>query len=259
MSTGVPATSRSDGDCVEARFAASPRHQPRARTGKVSDSAPVELSESRPCGTEAHRRYHADVEPAGPPSDLESELRRHCEAGDYERAATRMIEGYGPELLGYLHAMSPSPTDADELFSELCERLWKALPGFRWQSSVRTWSYAIARNLLRFERRSARGPKGRLRGATDSVLSRVADEVRSTTPAHLRTEAKDRLRQIRDALEPDDRTLLILRVDRKLAWKEIAEVLSDDGHEVGTAALRKRFERLKTRLRREMETFEGDR
>jgi RNA polymerase sigma-70 factor, ECF subfamily len=55
---------------------------------------------------------------------------------------------------------------------------------------------------------------------------------------------KDRLRALRDELKPEDRELLVLRLDRELEWPEIALILGTDA-----ATLRKRFERLKEKLR----------
>ncbi len=192
------------------------------------------------------------VEQASAPD--ESAIRGAWDGGQFERAAVLILERYGTELLGYLHALSRPPLDADELFSAMCERLWLHLPSFRWQSSARTWTYAIARNLARAARRSSLGPAGRV--ALTSDFSHVADQVRSSTPAFMKTAEKSRLQEVRDALDPDDQTLLILRVDRSMSWKEIATVIvgdDDDRTESQRAAvLRKRFERLKERLRKEM-------
>lgn len=190
-------------------------------------------------------------------SSVENAIHQHAEVEQFEKAATAAIEHYGPELLGYLHAMAPSPTEADELFSELCEKIWKSLPGFRWASSFRTWSYTIARNLIRDRHRARRGPEGRVVGLGDaSEVSRLAQQVKSTTAVYLKTESKTKLQQIRDAMDPDDRTLLILRVDRKLAWRDIAVIMAEGDEETDvtklTARLRKRFERLKEKLREEL-------
>jgi RNA polymerase sigma-70 factor, ECF subfamily len=72
---------------------------------------------------------------------------------------------------------------------------------------------------------------------------------------HLRTEIKDKVAALREQLDEEDRTILILRVDRKLAWQDIARVLAEEdisGSEATkrSAALRKRFERIKERLRK---------
>ncbi|MCR9164209.1 MAG: RNA polymerase sigma factor [Nannocystaceae bacterium] len=190
---------------------------------------------------------------------LEAEIRQRWDAGDMQDAATVALRRYGPELLGYLHAMANATprADPDELFSRLCEQLWKHLPTFRWESTVRTWAYVVARNLLRAEARAAAGPRGRVEGLRDTHAARIAAHVRSTTAVHLRTESKDALQRIRDGLDPDDRTLLILRVDRGMAWREIAAVMHGEADTEldpakAAASLRKRFERLKAKLKREM-------
>jgi len=198
-----------------------------------------------------HRRM--DEERAG----LEQQIRGHCDAGRWGPAATVALRGYGPEVLGYLCAMCRSETDAAEAFSGFCEDLWKGLPGFRWQSTFRTWAYTVARHALY---RLARDPQRRRErnvalSESPEVLE-LAEQVRTTTMIHLRTETKNKFTALREQLEPDDRTLLILRVDRKLAWSEIAVIMADAADPTpeqikrGAATLRKRFERAKERLRK---------
>ncbi len=77
----------------------------------------------------------------------------------------------------------------------------------------------------------------------------------TTTPAHVRDTVKAKFAQIRAELEPDDLVLLGLRIDRQLPWSDIARVLAADELEPTSkdiAALRKRYERLKERLRERM-------
>jgi RNA polymerase sigma-70 factor (ECF subfamily) len=84
----------------------------------------------------------------------------------------------------------------------------------------------------------------------------IVELVRTTTMIHLRTETKNKFTALREQLEPDDRTLLILRVDRKLAWNEIATIMGEEDEPTpeqvrrDAATLRKRFERAKERLRK---------
>jgi RNA polymerase sigma-70 factor (ECF subfamily) len=86
-------------------------------------------------------------------------------------------------------------------------------------------------------------------------LSKIAADVR--TVAHEGLQAPPtQLSRLRDQLSEDERALLIVRVDRGLSWNEIAQSMGDgDELLVGTAltrqaaALRKRFERIKERLR----------
>jgi RNA polymerase sigma-70 factor (ECF subfamily) len=183
-------------------------------------------------------------------SPLEVELKGLADAGSFTAATTRAIEGYGSELLGYLCALSPTNAEAEELFSDLCERLWRALPQFRWSSSFRTWAYAIARNLARDgHRRRKRANEVALDEAPEIAQRAIA--VRTTTMMCMRTETKKRFDELRAALDEDERTLLVLRVDRRMPWRDIARVMADDGDDLDrlSASLRKRFERVKERLR----------
>jgi RNA polymerase sigma-70 factor (ECF subfamily) len=93
--------------------------------------------------------------------------------------------------------------------------------------------------------RGARDP-ARKRGAplASSIASNLAAQVRSATAVHLRTETKTAVQKLRDELAPDEQTLLILRIDRDLGWREVAEVMGEQ-----EATIRKRFERVKDRLR----------
>jgi len=186
---------------------------------------------------------------------LEDEIRAHCEAGDHGVAATVAIKGYGPEVLGYLVATARTETDATDAFALFCEDLWRGLPRFRFGASVRTWAYTLARHALY---RVARDPERRRPKVPPSdapELAHLADAVRTSTLMHLRTEVKDKVAALRAQLDEEDRTILVLRIDRKLAWQDIARVLADE--EIAdaeatrrSAALRKRFERIKERLRR---------
>ena len=156
---------------------------------------------------------------------------------------------------GYLSAAASHELDAEHAFSRFCEALWHGLPRFRFASSRRTWAYVVARHALADV---ARGPERRRQVVSPSEapeLAQVAAAVRSSTMTFMRTETKSEVARLRESLEPDDRTLLILRVDRNTTWEEIARVLLDEDGEPEdaeirrrSAALRKRFERIKARL-----------
>jgi RNA polymerase sigma-70 factor (ECF subfamily) len=79
------------------------------------------------------------------------------------------------------------------------------------------------------------------------MASRIAASIPGPE-SRLASSPQDRLARLREALEPEERTLLILRLDREMSWNEVAEVLSGEGDPVDAAAVRKRFERVKDRL-----------
>ena len=179
---------------------------------------------------------------------VETEVRALCDRGDHDRAATTALRGYGPELYSFLAALHPR--DADDVFAEVSTRLWRGLPKFAWQSSLRTWAYTIARNSSHTFR--ARG--GREVALDDaSEVGRIVNEVRTATQPYLRTDFKDKFAALRATLPIEDQELLILRVDRELDWKELAQTLAERelaGDELAreAARLRKRFQALKTKL-----------
>jgi RNA polymerase sigma-70 factor (ECF subfamily) len=191
----------------------------------------------------------------------EQVVRDHVTAGNARDGASLSIELYGGEVLGFLHAVARDDDLAHEAFSVFSEDLLRGLPSFRWDASLRTWCYALARNALH---RLRRDPRRRARNNVSlsnqgAAISAIVEQVRTATMPFLKTEIKDELRRLRDALDPDDHALLVLRIDRKMSWKDIARALpGDDGQELDrrAATLRKRFERAKTMLR-EMATSRG--
>lgn len=183
-------------------------------------------------------------------ADADAEARRLVQAADFAAAATLLVTAYGPEVLGWLYAVSRTHAEGDDAFATVCERLWCSLPQLHHDGSLRTWMYVVARNVVRDQHRRAHARKA----VPISAVSEIAALVRSTTAAHRDTPNKDRLKILRDALEPEDRMLLVLRVDRELPWRDIAEILAGgrgDPEELArdAARLRKRFERVKAGLR----------
>jgi RNA polymerase sigma-70 factor (ECF subfamily) len=183
---------------------------------------------------------------------LEERIASLLVAGDLRAAATASVEGYGSEVLGFLVTFLRDEDDACDAFAQACEDLWRGLDHFERRSSLRTWFYALARHAAaRLRRAPERRPERR---APLSELTEVADRLRSRTLPHLRTDVKDRFAAIRNALEKDDRALLVLRVDRGMSWDQIARIYAEDDLSEAALArigarLRKRFQLVKDEIR----------
>jgi RNA polymerase sigma-70 factor (ECF subfamily) len=185
----------------------------------------------------------------------ETEGAALIERGDFGAAATWVLRKYGSEIMTYLMSLERRPAEAEDVFSEFCVALCSGLPRFRSECSLRTYSYALARRqwALAVRKRVRRGEV-----PLTPELEAVAAEIRTSTAEYLRSGPKDRLAQLRENLDEEDRTLLVLRLHRKLDWREIARVLDENEAPTdldltrGAAALRKRFERLKDQFRREL-------
>jgi RNA polymerase sigma-70 factor (ECF subfamily) len=180
--------------------------------------------------------------------DLEQRILSLLDEGDMPAAATEALRGYGPQVLGYLNAVLRNEDDAHDVFSQFAEDLWKGLGGFRRESAVRTWAFRLAWHAAA---RYARDPyRRRGRPMLTTEASKIAEEVRSTMSTYAPGGRADKLSKLRASLDPDEQTLLILRVDKNMPWEDVAEVLRTEGETASPAALRKRFERLKEKLGR---------
>jgi RNA polymerase sigma-70 factor, ECF subfamily len=187
----------------------------------------------------------------------EQAIQEACQARDFGLATARAFEAYGSEILSFLVARLRSQSDGEEAFSMFAEDLCQALPAFEFRCSVRGYLYTLARNA---GNRFATAPQNRrernLSMSAHSSLSAIVERARSETAAHKRTEVKDKVRAMRERLPEADQTLLILHVDRGLAWSDIAVVMHESGTALQgeplareSARLRKRFERVKAELK----------
>lgn len=192
-----------------------------------------------------------------PGSESEFEIKALCDAERWSDAATAIVRRYGRELLEYLVAIARSEVDGSDAFSLYTEDVWRGLPRFRWEASVRTWSYALARNALHRVRRQPHRRPGRAIALSDAPeVGRLANQIRTTTITYLQARAQDEIAALRAELSPDDQAILILRIDRGLPWLDVARAFADEGEALDGAALtrraatlRKRFGRIKADLK----------
>lgn len=190
------------------------------------------------------------------PDSIERGARACWEARDFAAGTTVTLRGLGPEVLRFLVALHHEENEASEVFSMFAEGVWRGFSSFAWSCSLRTWVYAVARKAsLRYRRDEGRRARREVPLEEIPALAEVEQQVRSETLSFLRTEPKNRFAELRDALDPDDRALLILRVDRALAWNDLALAMHDGepllaGKELTreAARLRKRFQLLKQKL-----------
>jgi RNA polymerase sigma-70 factor, ECF subfamily len=190
--------------------------------------------------------------------ELERAVRSRIEGRDFTGAATVVIRGYGPEIFGFLSARLRDEALAREAFAMFSEDLWRGLPKFGERSTVRVWAYALARHAaIRLQSSPHRKRERNVPLSAREVLSKLTDRVRTDTAPFLRTEFKTRIAALRARLSEEDRTLLVLRVDRGLEWGEVARVFLAPEESVSERALlaevvrlRKRFQLVKAKIRK---------
>jgi RNA polymerase sigma-70 factor (ECF subfamily) len=193
---------------------------------------------------------HDSIPPGEDPRDRE--LRNLVAGGEIDRATEESIRYYGPELLGWLHSVLPAEADAQDAFSALSVELWKSLKRFDGRCSMRTWCYMLARQAAARIRNQPRREREVLVSSIPSLVAAVT-HVWSTTRRREQV-AGDVYAEMRQSLDDEDQTLLVLRVDRGMPWRDIAQVLLGEEADAAeldrkAALLRKRFARIKERLR----------
>lgn len=176
--------------------------------------------------------------------DLDAHVRDLLADDDRDAAATQVIETLGPAVVGLLRTLHDED-DADDVFQQWAEDVWRGLPGFRGDCSLRAWTHRLAWHAsARFRRQPWLKRNRRLRtSAASKLAASVARSALAGRPEH-------RLEVLRKDLDPEERTLLLLRLDGEMTWEEISTVLAREGDEVTPVALRKRYQRIKDRLER---------
>jgi RNA polymerase sigma-70 factor (ECF subfamily) len=177
--------------------------------------------------------------------EVEERIAAAMAAGDHRAAATEVIRGYGPRILGYLNVVLRDDLDAGDAFSLFAEQVWRGMPAFAGRSTARTWAFKAAWSAAMKVRDDAWRRLGRRLDTGEA--SRIAQDVRTRTGLRYERQRAE-LETLRLLLSDEDQTLLVLRLDQELSWEEVAEVLALDGTPIEPATLRKRFARIKERL-----------
>jgi RNA polymerase sigma factor (sigma-70 family) len=179
--------------------------------------------------------------------------REACAAGEIRRATTILLTAYGSEVLGFLRWLLRDDVRGDDAFADFSLDVWRGLPSFDWRCSARTWLYVVARRagarVARSQRQQAFVPL-----SASAPISQIVERLRSETAPHLRTDMKSEIRRLWERLDQADQELLVLRIDRRLVWREISLVLAEEGIDERErtsleALLRKRYQVVKERLR----------
>jgi len=199
----------------------------------------------------------------GAEDEYEAELGNALERGDAEAATRSVLARHGPEILSFLSVRLGGEEAGREVYALFAEDVWRGVSGYRFRCSLRIWLYILARNAAsRYKRAPHRRPERNL-PISQHEASAGAHAPRDPTRPYQHTAVKQRVRALRERLSSSDQTLLILHVDRGLSFVDLARVMHDGpGLPEGellrreAARLRKRFERLKVRLR-ELAVEEG--
>lgn len=163
-------------------------------------------------------------------------------------AIESVLAGYGAGLLRVALAYARDAADAQDLYQDICYAIWKALPRFRGEASLRTFVWRIAHNRgLSHRARGWRGPEKLELDVELPDPGPAADELVAER------QRNDRLFAAVRALPEAGREVVLLALEG-LTHGEIAEVLG-----ITENAVAVRLTRARDRLRAQLDPKAFDR
>lgn len=183
-----------------------------------------------------------DVPPGDTPED--ATLVRRAQAGDLE-AFDVLVRRYQERIYSVIYHMTAHHEDAADLAQEAFVRAYRALPGFKQDSSFFTWLYRIAVNLtLNFlKQRRQRGQMSLddldLQAENDPDLVALVSDKTPRRDAALR-ELQERLNAALLKLSEPHRMVVTLHDIQGLRHEQIAEIMKCN---VGTVRSRLHYAR----------------
>ncbi len=136
---------------------------------------------------------------------------------------------YSDDVYKFL-AYFTGKTDVEDLVQETFTKALKNFHGFHNTSGPKTWLFAIARNVARDYYR-----KHRIVTVSEAVLKTVPSHEMTPEESSELTETKEYIFSLLQSLNPQYRTVLILRGVYDMSSEEVANVLNWTPRRVNTA------------------------
>lgn len=206
----------------------------RGRAGRVTGSGNL-CKVSRQLGTVPGRPHHA----------WSKENHKHYgqksdKLDAREQIFQQLLEDCGGGIARLAGSYVRSTAEREDLIQEIWLAIWRALPGFRGESSLRTFVYRIAHN------RSVTQLARRHDSDDSDVLDTVVDERPGPEAQLVQSRDAERLTRAVSMLPLGMRQVLTLRFEG-LSYSEISEVVGISESNVAVRLNRAR-ERLNTKL-----------
>ena len=149
---------------------------------------------------------------------MEQEIRGCLDQKQYREAFDRLLPEFQNKVFRLAYAMLGDAGLAEDMAQDVFVRIWRALPGYRGQSSLSTWIYAITRNVCVTALRKA-GTKREISMEEPGVV-RAAEE----TGVAARRGDIDVLRFLGQLPEKHQQVLRLYYLEEK-SYEEVARLL----------------------------------
>ena len=169
-------------------------------------------------------------------------IQRYLKDED-ELALRTLFQPHEEGLFRYLWQMLKHQQDSEDALQDTFRKAIEALPRYREENHFKSWLFRIAHNTaLEVIRR-----RKKIIELSENSENLLEDPAKSPRELLARSERTVELREAIASLPEHERSVVLLRLQEELSFKEIAEVI---GAPLGTALARmhKAKERLRTKL-----------
>ena len=184
----------------------------------------------------------------------ESRLIRMAAGGD-PAAFNELLGMHERRMYAVALRMCGNAEDAQDCLQEAMLRIFRAIGGFKAESSFSTWVYRITMNTCLDElRRRKNRPNTSLDGLLDTGWSPSDDE--DTPEKHaMRSQTREGIRRMIAELPEDMRAAIVLRDIQGYSYEEIAQILDTNVGTIKSRISRGR-EKLREKIRASGELFD---
>lgn len=175
----------------------------------------------------------------------EQEWLQLARKGDDE-AFAQLVESYQKPVFNLCYRMLGNPQEAEDAAQETFWRAYQALQRYDPQRSFATWLLSIAAHYCIDQQRRRRIPLIEL---DDLMTEIVADPAPDPERTLARTQEDEKLHQLLNTLNPQDRAAVILRYWYEFSDEEIASSLS-----LSVSAVKSRLHRARLALAKRWST-----
>lgn len=181
----------------------------------------------------------------------EKKWLKKAAAGDAE-AFEQLVLQYQTAVYNLCLRMTGDPEDAADMTQESFLKAWRNLDSFQGNSAFSTWLYRLASNTCLDHLRSVkRKPRLSLVMEDEDGEAQeleVADPAPTPEEQVIALDEQSRLKEALQALDEEQRQILILRAVNGLSYSEIAEVLA-----LKEGTVKSRLARAREQLRKKLQ------
>lgn len=140
------------------------------------------------------------------------------------RAFELLISAHLPQVRRFARAFARSDADADDLAQDALVKVYKSLRSFRFQSTFKTWLYALVRNVFLDAVRSRSGRERSLEDPLPEGHAQVPSGAESADEGLARAEERRRMWYALRGLPPEFRTVVVLFDVEGHTYEEVAAI-----------------------------------